>query len=88
MIYFLSYWCFEQNYIDLTTPDEMEKVSKKKGKVTSNNMYSFFLLFSQCFKESAQENPRKLSTLSIETGGATKTKLINMSKYVKIGDSF
>lgn len=43
MIYFLSYWCFQQNYIDFTTPDEIEKVSKKKGKVTRDLEYALAL---------------------------------------------
>lgn len=44
MINLFSYWCFEQNYIDLNTPDEVEKVSKKKGKVTRDLEHALNLL--------------------------------------------
>lgn len=55
--------------------------NKKKGNVKSNNIYSFFLinyLFSGLKKvlNKIQES-REVPTLSIETGGTPKTKLIN-----------
>lgn len=43
MIYFLYYWYFEQNYIEFTTSDEMEKVSRKKGKDIRDLAYALTL---------------------------------------------
>lgn len=55
--------------------------NKQKGKVTSNNIHSFFLLnylFSGLKKVLNKiQQHREVSTLSIVTGGTPKTKLIN-----------
>lgn len=42
-MYFLYCWCFEQNYIEFTTPDEMEKFSRKNGKDTRDLAYALTL---------------------------------------------